>query len=169
MRYEFCAASERTRRRFVGLAGGVVRDVLIGIPPSTFRDRRYLAVAGGAGLVTCIAHPAIRQLERPIDVLDAAGLALFCVTGAATALAHRLGVPEAIILGAITGSAGACSAMSWSAKFPPSYVGGCTQSPLWRGSDRGRRVPRRRPHTRISDHRSTGLLRDAARWAALRA
>jgi uncharacterized membrane protein YeiH len=90
----------------VGIAGGTIRDVLIGIPPATFRDWRYLAVAGGAGLVTSLAHPAINRLQRPIDALDAAGLALFCVTGAATALAHGLGVVDAVILGAITGIGG---------------------------------------------------------------
>jgi uncharacterized membrane protein YeiH len=90
----------------VGIAGGTIRDVLIGIPPATFRDWRYLAVAGGAGLLTSFAHPAINRLQRPIDALDAAGLALFCVTGAATALAHRLGVVDSVILGAITGIGG---------------------------------------------------------------
>ena len=73
----------------VGLAGGITRDLLIGIPPQTFRDWRYLAVAGGAGLVTFVAHPRLARLERPILILDAAGLALFCVTGASTALDHR--------------------------------------------------------------------------------
>jgi uncharacterized membrane protein YeiH len=90
----------------VGIAGGIIRDLLIGIPPATFRDWRYLAVAGGAGLLTSLAHPAIDRLQRPIDALDAAGLALFCVTGASTALAHRLGVAESVILGAITGIGG---------------------------------------------------------------
>src|SRR5947209_11176397 len=90
----------------VGIAGGTIRDLLIGIPPATFRDWRYLAAVGGAGLVTILAHPAINRLQRPIQALDAAGLALFCVTGAATALAHRLGVAEAVILGAITGIGG---------------------------------------------------------------
>lgn len=90
----------------VGIAGGTIRDLLIGTPPATFRDWRYLAVAGGAGLLTTLVHPAIDRLQRPIDALDAAGLALFCVTGAATALAHRLGVAEAVILGAITGIGG---------------------------------------------------------------
>jgi hypothetical protein len=61
----------------VGLAGGIIRDLLIGIPPATFRDWRYLAVVGGAGLVTILAHPAINRLRRPIQALDAAGLALF--------------------------------------------------------------------------------------------
>lgn len=90
----------------VGIAGGTIRDVLIGIPPSTFRDWRYLAVAAGAGLVTAVARTGVDRFQRPIDVLDAAGLALFCVTGAATALAHRLGVVDCIILGAITGIGG---------------------------------------------------------------
>ena len=90
----------------VGLAGGIIRDLLIGTPPATFRDWRYLAVVGGAGLATSLAHPAINRVERPIQALDAAGLALFCVTGAATALAHRLGVAESVILGAITGIGG---------------------------------------------------------------
>ena len=90
----------------VGIAGGTIRDLLIGTPPETFRDWRYLAVAGGAGLLTTIAYPAVDRLRRPIDVLDAAGLALFCVTGAATALAHRLGVVDAVILGAVTGIGG---------------------------------------------------------------
>src|SRR5690349_7599395 len=84
----------------VGLAGGITRDVLIGIPPQTFRDWRYLAAAGAAGLVTFVAHPTLERLKRPVLVLDAGGLALFCVTGASTALDHHLGAVDAIVLGA---------------------------------------------------------------------
>lgn len=90
----------------VGLAGGITRDLLIGIAPQTFRDWRYLAVAGGAGLLTFVAAPMLERLERPILVLDAAGLALFCVTGASTAVEHRVGALGAVVLGAITGIGG---------------------------------------------------------------
>lgn len=90
----------------VGLAGGITRDLLIGVPPATFRDWRYLAVAGGAGLVTFVASATVGRFGRSIVVLDAAGLSLFCVTGAATALQHRVGPVEAIILGAVTGIGG---------------------------------------------------------------
>lgn len=90
----------------VGLAGGITRDLLIGIAPQTFRDWRYLAVAGGAGLLTFLAYRTVTRLERPILVLDAAGLALFCVTGASTALDYRVGAFEAVVLGAITGVGG---------------------------------------------------------------
>jgi uncharacterized membrane protein YeiH len=75
----------------VGLAGGITRDLLIGVPPATFRDWRYLAIAGVAGLVTFIAHPVLGRVGRSIDLLDAAGLALFCVTGASKAI--DFGVP----------------------------------------------------------------------------
>lgn len=90
----------------VGIAGGITRDVLIGVPPQTFRDWRYLVVASAAGLVTFVAHSALKRLQRPILVLDAAGLALFCVTGASTALDHHVGALEAVVLGAITGVGG---------------------------------------------------------------
>src|SRR3954453_23754298 len=39
----------------VGLAGGITRDVLIGTPPATFRDWRYLAAAAAAGGVCFFA------------------------------------------------------------------------------------------------------------------
>ncbi len=90
----------------VGLAGGITRDLLIGIPPQTFRDSRYLAAAAGAGLLTFVAHSVLGRLERPVLILDAAGLAMFCVTGAATALDHHVGAVEAILLGALTGVGG---------------------------------------------------------------
>jgi uncharacterized membrane protein YeiH len=90
----------------VGIAGGIIRDLLIGVPPATFRDWRYLAVAGGAGLVAFLAYPLLSRIGGPIDVLDAAGLALFCVTGASAALDYGLPAAPAVILGAITGIGG---------------------------------------------------------------
>ena len=90
----------------VGLAGGITRDLLIGIPPQTFRDWRYLAVAVGAGACALAGHRTLGRLERSVLVLDAGGLALFCVTGAITALDHRVGAVGAVVLGAITGFGG---------------------------------------------------------------
>jgi uncharacterized membrane protein YeiH len=90
----------------VGLAGGLTRDLLIGVPPASFRDWRYLAAASGAGLVTFLASATVGRFGRSITVFDAAGLSLFCVTGAATALQHRVGPVEAVILGAVTGIGG---------------------------------------------------------------
>jgi uncharacterized membrane protein YeiH len=90
----------------VGMAGGIVRDLLIGRPPETFRDWRYLAAAGCAGLVTFVAPRSLERSRRLIDVLDAGGLALFCAAGAATALASGIPPVQAVVLGAITGIGG---------------------------------------------------------------
>jgi uncharacterized membrane protein YeiH len=90
----------------VALAGGITRDVLIGVPPETFRDARYLAAAGTAGIVCFFAGRAVDRLHTAVLVFDAIGLALFCVSGASKALRLGLGPSQAIILGAITGIGG---------------------------------------------------------------
>lgn len=90
----------------VGLAGGITRDVLIGVPPETFRDGRYLAAAGAAGVICFVASGTLQRLRRAVLVFDAVGLSLFCVTGASKALAFGLGPAQAILLGAITGIGG---------------------------------------------------------------
>jgi uncharacterized membrane protein YeiH len=90
----------------VGLAGGITRDLLIGVPPAAFRDWIYLVVAGAAGVVTFFLHPRLARREREIQVLDAAGLALFCVTGATTALNDDVAAVPAIVVGVITAVGG---------------------------------------------------------------
>jgi uncharacterized membrane protein YeiH len=89
------------------IGGGIIRDLMIGaVPPATFSDWRYLAVAAAGGL---IAFALARRLERmsfPISLLDAAGLSLFAVTGASKALDYGLGAGQAVILGALTGVGG---------------------------------------------------------------
>jgi uncharacterized membrane protein YeiH len=90
----------------VALAGGITRDLLIGVPPATFRDGRYLAAAAGAGIVSFLARPTLERRDRALTFFDAIGLGLFCVTGASAALAHHLGPVQSIILGAITGVGG---------------------------------------------------------------
>ncbi len=89
------------------LGGGIIRDVLIGsLPPAAFRDWRYLAVGGGAGVVAFGARQLWLRLERSITILDAAGLSLFCVTGTATAFAAHLGPFQSVVLGTVTGVGG---------------------------------------------------------------
>jgi uncharacterized membrane protein YeiH len=89
------------------LGGGIIRDVLLGsLPPATFSDWRYLAVAAGGGLLPFLFGRRLERLNMPITVLDAAGLSLFAVTGASKALGLGLGPAQAVILGAITGVGG---------------------------------------------------------------
>lgn len=90
-----------------GLGGGFLRDVLIGaLPPAALADWRYLLVPVSAGLLTFWFHPAIGRRERVINVFDAAGLALFCVTGAVKALEAGLGPVPSALMGMLTGIGG---------------------------------------------------------------
>jgi len=90
-----------------GLGGGFLRDVLIGaVPPTALADWRYLMVPVAAGLVTFYFHPALGRMERLVNVFDAAGLGLFCVTGALKALDFGLGPVPAALMGMLTGIGG---------------------------------------------------------------
>jgi uncharacterized membrane protein YeiH len=90
-----------------GLGGGFLRDVLIGaVPPAALADWRYLLVPVAAGLFTFWFHPALGRRERLVNVFDAAGLGLFCVTGALKALAFGLGPLPAALMGMLTGIGG---------------------------------------------------------------
>jgi uncharacterized membrane protein YeiH len=89
------------------LGGGMLRDVLLGaVPPATFQDWRYLAVAAVGSLVAFVSSRSLDRLATPIILLDAAGLSLFAVSGALKALDHDVGFVQAVILGAITGVGG---------------------------------------------------------------
>lgn len=90
-----------------GLGGGFIRDVLIGAtPPAALENWRYLVVPVVAGLLTFFLHPGIGRVERLVNIFDAAGLALFCVTGARKALDYGLPPLSAALLGTIAGIGG---------------------------------------------------------------
>ncbi len=89
------------------LGGGILRDLLIGaVPPATFSDWRYLLVAAAGSMVAFGFSHGLTRLATPILALDAAGLSLFAVTGAAKALSFEVGAAQAVILGVITGVGG---------------------------------------------------------------
>ncbi|WP_372016732.1 trimeric intracellular cation channel family protein [Pseudoxanthomonas sp. 10H] len=89
------------------VSGGLVRDVLIGAqPPAALADWRYLTVAMIAGLVTFVRHEAIERMRNPVQLFDAAGLALFAVLGTGKALAFGLSPFAATLLGMISGIGG---------------------------------------------------------------
>ncbi len=77
------------------LAGGIIRDVLIGkTPPSAFSNYRYMAIAVvTAAIVFLIAWLSKEHYEHNVDVVsavnnifDAAGLGAFTITGAKVAM-----------------------------------------------------------------------------------
>lgn len=89
------------------LGGGILRDILLGdLPPATFQDWRYLAVAAGGSLLAFGFSRLLDRLGGPIEVLDAVGLSVFAVAGAHKAMELGLGPIQAVILGTITAVGG---------------------------------------------------------------
>src|SRR4051794_8570817 len=87
--------------------GGIARDVLIGaVPPAALSDWRYVAVPLVAGLIVFFRYPSSSRMRTPVLILDAAGLALFAVSGALKALAYGAPPLSAILLGVLTGVGG---------------------------------------------------------------
>jgi uncharacterized membrane protein YeiH len=90
------------------LAGGIIRDVLIGAtPPGALRDWRYATTAFAAALIVFGWHDFVSQIPySALMVADAAGLSLFAVAGAAKALNYDIPPFIAILMGGITGVGG---------------------------------------------------------------
>jgi uncharacterized membrane protein YeiH len=89
------------------VGGGIIRDILLGaLPPATFVDWRYLAVAAAGGLIAFLFSRGLGRFTGSIDVLDAAGLSLFAITGAVKALGLGVGPTQAVILGTVTAVGG---------------------------------------------------------------
>jgi uncharacterized membrane protein YeiH len=88
-------------------SGGIIRDVLIGaVPPPGIADWRYVVVSVLAGLATFRWGAVIARVKDAVLIFDAAGLALFAVSGAQKALAFHLGPVAAVLLGMLTGIGG---------------------------------------------------------------
>lgn len=88
-------------------AGGILRDVLIGaLPPVAIRDWAYPVIAGVAALIVFFQYPLIERLKHPVQLFDAAGLALFAVLGTQKALMFGMNPLAAAMLGVLSGIGG---------------------------------------------------------------
>jgi uncharacterized membrane protein YeiH len=84
-----------------------MRDLILGrTPPTTLVDWRYLTAAGVAGLLVFFDFRQIVRWNRFVTAFDAAGLAIFTVTGTTIALAATLSPVPAVLLGMLTGIGG---------------------------------------------------------------
>jgi uncharacterized membrane protein YeiH len=90
-----------------GLGGGLARDVLLGdVPPYAITHWSVLATAAGAGLLGFAAPRTVARARRTVLVVDAAGLGVFAVAGAAKALDHGVPAVGAVVIGVITAVGG---------------------------------------------------------------
>jgi uncharacterized membrane protein YeiH len=90
------------------LAGGLVRDVLIGAtPPQAIRDWRYATMAFIGGATVILVHQFIWKIPVAVIItLDAGGLALFAVAGTAKALDYGINAFISTLLGTIAAVGG---------------------------------------------------------------
>ncbi|GAA3206548.1 trimeric intracellular cation channel family protein [Actinocorallia longicatena] len=89
------------------LGGGIVRDTMIGtLPPAAATNIGYVIIPVVAAVIVYFWHPQVSRMLGVITVLDAAGLGLFCTTGAQKALLHGISPLHATVLGVVTAIGG---------------------------------------------------------------
>jgi uncharacterized membrane protein YeiH len=91
----------------VAVAGGVLRDVLIGaVPPVAISEIHYFLIAVAGGLITFYWYPRVASRQRQVLLLDAVGLSLFAVIGAQKAADFGIHPLMVAVLGMLTGIGG---------------------------------------------------------------
>lgn len=89
------------------LGGGVFRDLVIGaVPPAAFTDLGYFLTPLLAALLVFFLHPEMERIQKAVNIFDAAGLGLFCVSGTTKAYEYGLGLTASAALGVATGVGG---------------------------------------------------------------
>jgi uncharacterized membrane protein YeiH len=90
-----------------GIGGGTVRDLLLGQGGVYWITQPvYVLICLGVGVLMFFTAPYIEFRYRVLLWADAAGLALFCVTGAEKALEVTNSLPVSVIMGVMTATFG---------------------------------------------------------------
>ncbi|MCK8679468.1 trimeric intracellular cation channel family protein [Streptomyces lichenis] len=89
------------------LGGGLFRDLVIGaVPPAAFTDLGFFLMPLVATALVFFLHPVVERTQAAVNVFDAAGLGLFCVTGATKAYEYGLGLTASAVMGLATAVGG---------------------------------------------------------------
>ncbi|MEJ8642375.1 trimeric intracellular cation channel family protein [Streptomyces sp. MS1.HAVA.3] len=88
------------------LGGGLFRDLVIGAVPAAFAELSFFITPLIAAAIVYFLHPEVQRINRAINVFDAAGLGLFCVTGTTKAYEFGLGLTASAALGLATAVGG---------------------------------------------------------------
>ncbi|OEV00222.1 MULTISPECIES: trimeric intracellular cation channel family protein [Streptomyces] len=90
-----------------GLGGGLFRDVVIGaVPPAAFTDLGYFLTPLVSAALVFFLHPEVERINKAVNVFDAAGLGLFCVTGTLKADEYGLSLTSSVVMGLATAAGG---------------------------------------------------------------
>jgi uncharacterized membrane protein YeiH len=89
------------------VGGGSLRDVLTGqTPPQWFRDERLLWAALAGSLLAFLFFRRLDKRESELDILDAAGLALFSASAALRGIELGFGPLGIVFVGTVSGVGG---------------------------------------------------------------
>jgi uncharacterized membrane protein YeiH len=83
----------------IGMGGGLIRDLLLGVAPTTLQSNWYLLTATGAALVGMLLAGLFQRVNRVIVVLDAVVIGMFGAFGTSKALALGLPLVPAVFVG----------------------------------------------------------------------
>ena len=87
--------------------GGTLRDILLGAhPPFCLRDEMYLYLSVMVSFAVFFFRKRFKVLEQPLLYFDAVGLGTFVVIGTGKAMNFDIGPLGAVLMGAVTATAG---------------------------------------------------------------
>ncbi|GAA0495333.1 trimeric intracellular cation channel family protein [Microbacterium aurantiacum] len=90
----------------MGMGGGLIRDLLLNVPPVTLQSNWYLLTATAAALVGMLLAGVFRRLNALIVGLDAVVIGLFGAFGTTKALALGLPPVPAVFVGVCAAAGG---------------------------------------------------------------
>ncbi|MFP3484855.1 MAG: trimeric intracellular cation channel family protein [Vulcanisaeta sp.] len=91
----------------VALAGGIIRDVLLGVfPPTNIVYLPYPITAILASIIAYVFYPLFSRFREAVLYADAIGLGTFSAIGAEVAYQHGLNVLGIVLMAAITAAGG---------------------------------------------------------------
>ncbi|MDP9867417.1 MULTISPECIES: trimeric intracellular cation channel family protein [Streptosporangium] len=88
------------------LGGGILRDLILNVRPAAFFSIGYVLVPVAATVIVFFWHPHVQRVMPAVDVLDAAGLGLFCAVGTEKAMNVGLSPLHGALLGVTTAVGG---------------------------------------------------------------
>ncbi len=88
------------------MGGGIIRDMVLGVPSSTFNDQYHLVTVFIGVIFTYIFIEKIRYQYKVFICLDALGLAVFTVIGVEKAILLDVHFLGSILAGTLTAVAG---------------------------------------------------------------
>ena len=127
----------------VALGGGVIRDIIIDAgPPASFTNPAYLAPPLLAALLVYYLFSSVQRFTSLLTLFDAAGLALFCITGTLKAITAGMNPVTCILLGVTTAVGGGLLRDITANEIPtlfnnrdiyalPAFVGAALTTLLW--------------------------------------